>query len=165
MHMPWLWHNPGPLWQWVGIAATVAGTGLSLWAALAAWAALKQARLAADVARRLARIVQIADVLADLQEMETLVARGDLKSTTAKANLMRGRIARFGVRREAYDELSEEERNELLLSQEQLTKIPLIVAGRQQVENKLAAIEIALGEIVQSVSSVAGKRLAANHKD
>ncbi|MBA3313153.1 MAG: hypothetical protein M3552_17055 [Planctomycetota bacterium] len=163
MHMQWLWQNPGPMWQWAGLTATLAGAVSSLAAFVAAWMARGQAKRAYQAAVRLTRVTEITDLTAELLELEILVAHQNIRATTAKANHLRGRIARFLA--DAYDDLSEKEREELSLAREQLGKVPSIAAGRKQSDNKLADISIAIGAVSVSLGLVAGRRAAANRED
>ena len=160
--MGWLWRNPAPVWQWVGIVVTIAGTALSCWAALAAQSARKQAKRAAEAAVRLGRVVQAADLILELKELESLLVRGDLDAVVDKATHVRGRVARF--RSEAYHELPESELGELLLATDQLARIASINAGRQQPANKTAAIRVALSDIALLLNAVAGRRVAADRE-
>lgn len=163
MGMPWLWQNPGPVWQWLGLAGTLAGMLFSIWAVVAARSARVQAKRAFEAATQLARLTQVTDLAAELLELEVLVAHESIPAISAKANHLRGRIARFLT--DAYDDLSENERKELSLAREQLGKVSSIAAGRRQSENKLAGIRSAIGEVSASLGSVAGRRAAANRED
>jgi hypothetical protein len=158
--MKWLWENPGPVWQWVGLAATIAGTALSLWAALAARSARDQAKRAYEAAVSLARLTQAEDLRLDLVELDLLVSYGNIEAAASKAAHFQGRIARFLA--DAYDQLNENERMELALAREQIGKIPSIAAGKMQAENKAARIRIAISAVSNSLGLVAGRRAAAN---
>lgn len=163
MHVQWLWQNPGPVWQWVGLAATLVGAALSLAAFIAAWLARGEAKRAYQAAVRQGRVIEVADLSAELLELQILVAHQNIAAATAKASHLRGRIARF--LEDAYDILSEDEREELSLAREQLGKVPSIAAGRKQSENKLADIGIAIGAVSVSLGLVAGRRAAANREE
>jgi hypothetical protein len=163
MHMQWLWQNPGPVWQWIGLAATLAGSALSLAAVIGAWLARGEAKRAYRAAVRQSRVIEVADLAAGLLELQILVAHQNIPAASAKASHLRGRIARF--LQDAYDDLNEEERGELALAREQLGKVPSIAAGRKQSENKLADINIAISAVSVSLGLVAGRRAAANREE
>ena len=160
--MKWVWLNPEPTWQWAGLAATFAGTLLALWAALAAQSARTQAKRAVEAAVRLGTLFQIADLLAEVGELEIITTREDLELIEWKAGRVHGRIARFS--HDVYDDLNLREREQLTLAREQLVILKTIAAGRKQAVNKLPLIRAAVGEVTVALNAVVGMRTAAIRK-
>ena len=64
--------DPGPWAQWAGIIITCLGTGLSIWAALAAQAATTAAKGAKEAAERFAGIYELQAIQDDLVELIAL---------------------------------------------------------------------------------------------
>ena len=64
--------DPGPWAQWVGIVVTCLGTGLTVWAALAAQTASAAARKAKEAAERSAGIYELQAIQDDLVELISL---------------------------------------------------------------------------------------------
>ncbi len=119
--------------QSLGLAATLLGTvlgaGSLIWAYLAAQRAMgarEAAELAALAATRLGRIAQLGDLIADMQELQPMLARADFPAIAGKANLLRGRVVRFKT--EAYTELADQATESLDLAREQLQIIAKVAA-------------------------------------
>jgi len=114
--------QPIPDWlQWIGLIVGIAGTGLTVWAALNARNARIAAEHAALAARRIGREVQVLEILEGMGELQTLIARGDLELTAMKAGHLNSQIVRFAS--EAYDELEAPEQNCLIVLREQISSI------------------------------------------
>ena len=146
--------------QWLGLAATLFGAGLAAGsfycaklAARRAKAAGDKAELARQAATRLGRIAQLGDLIADMQELQTMLARTDFPAIAGKANLLRGRIVRFKT--EAYNELREEESEKLDLAREQLqTMAEYAATGKASQENKTGRLQIAYGNAYEAMNAV-----------
>jgi len=157
-----------PCWlEFLGFAGTILGTGLAglslLWAILAARRALdasQQAKEAKHAAIRLGRIARLEDLMADMQELETMSAEADFHAVARKADRLRGRVARF--KEEAYTVLTGDERASLDLAREQLKIIQQSALGKAAKENKRARIQKGYGEAYEAVNRVFGvhKRVA-----
>jgi len=78
--------------QVAGFVATVAGAALSAFSFLFAWLAAHRAKAAREAAIELGRIAQIGDIVADMQELQTTVARRNFAAVADKVNLLRGCI-------------------------------------------------------------------------
>jgi len=146
--------------QWLGLIATLAGTvlgGLSFaFAMIAAWrakGAREQARLAKEAAIRLGRIAQLGDLIADMQELQTMLARNDFPGIAGKGNLLRGRIVRFKA--EAYPELTESEKQNLDLARGQLEVIVRVAAiGKARPERRQGDIQLGYGKAHEALNHV-----------
>jgi hypothetical protein len=139
--------------EWFGLLATVAGTGLSLWAALAARGARQQAREAKEAAIRLGRIVQLADLQQEVSDLQAVLARYDFPLLAALSTRLRGRIARFSA--ESYTEVGESATDHLRVARDQIFIIGQVAASsRKTDENRAADIQRALGEITASLGAV-----------
>ena len=148
--------------QWLGLVATLAGTvlgGLSFaFAMIAAWqakGAREQARLAKEAAVRLGRIAQLGDLIADMQELQTMLARNDFPAIAGKANLLRGRVVPF--KHEALMGLDDTERENLDLARAQLESIAKVAAtGKASVKSRAGRIQVGFGRANEALNRVVG---------
>lgn len=140
-------------WQWAGLVATFAGTLFALWAALSAKRAGQRAEEAKDVAFRVGRVLQLSDLIDDLKEIQSMLARAEFQSIAAKASHLRGRVVRFRI--EAYNELGNAERLSLATAREHL-----VIIGQEAVNRRLAdvtrveRIQVAFGNLVDALNRV-----------
>ena len=74
--------------QLIGFVASVLGTLVGVGAFVAAWIAAARAKSARQAAIRLGRIAQLGDLIADMQELQAMLARTDFASIAGKANLL-----------------------------------------------------------------------------
>lgn len=151
--MGWL-DAPMPHWlQWCGLLATFAGTALALWAALSAKGAQQQAREARNAAIRLGRVLQLSDLIDDLKELQSMLARSEFHSIAAKAAYLRGRVVRFAS--EAYNELRGTARAQVDIAREQLRTIAREAVNRRTLdETRVERIQIAFGSALESLNLV-----------
>ncbi|HEX6984629.1 MAG TPA: hypothetical protein VF170_04595 [Planctomycetaceae bacterium] len=164
MAVKWLWEPPGPVWQWVGLAVTFAGTALSLWAVVAARSARDHAKRAAESASRLGRTVRWNDLGADLQELVSTVAAADFGAIAAVASRLRGRIARLSA--ESYDDMSVEDRQRLTAVLGALTSVgDHAISRRGSDQTRLSRIRAAVGEITETLNFVIGGRVVVSVED
>ncbi len=144
--------------QITGFWFTVAGTALALaglvWAIIAAKrakGAREQAGEARDAAIRLGRVTQLGDLIGEMQELQTMLARADFGAVTSKSNQLRGRVVRF--KEEAYTELGEVEMEKLDLAREQLTSVvEFLASSKGQEEFKVAQIQKAYGNANEALN-------------
>ena len=143
-----------PYWaQSVGLAASVLGAGIACVAARRAKGAREQAEMAKQAATRLGRVAQLSDLIADMRELDAMLARADFPAIGMKANLLRGRIARFKT--EAYTELGGQEREDLDLAREQLQAITKVAVGRTfKDETRKARIPLGYGNAYEALNRV-----------
>jgi len=146
--------------QWIGLVATGLGLAVGIGSLAAAWVAAsraKGAREAAESARqaaiRLGRIAKLGDLIGDMQELQTMLARADLHAIAGKANLLRGRIVR--LKSEAYTELMFEERGNLDLARDHLELIVKTATGKARQEHKIGEIQRAYGAANEALNKVA----------
>ena len=162
--------SPSNLAQWIGLVATLVGTGVGVFGLICAWLAARRAkgaREAAEMAERAAtragRIARLADLIDDMQELQVLLAEGNFSAIARKANLLRGRVVRF--KREAYTELSNEEQQDLDSSREQLSIVAKVALGEAKEQNKAKRIQLAYGianESLNRVFAMHGQRPGGN---
>ncbi len=145
--------------QWIGLAATVLGLAVGIGSLVAAWVAAsraKGAREAAESARqaatRLGRIAKLGDLIGDMQELQTMLARADLHAIAGKANLLRGRIVR--LKSEAYTELRFDEQENLDLARGHLAAIVKVATGKASQEHKSAQIHLGYGVANEALNRV-----------
>lgn len=143
-----------PLWlQWLGLVATLVGAAFSMWAALSAKSARKQAVLARQAAISLGRVTQLGDILSDMQELQTLITRGDFDGIAPKATHLRGRIVRF--KEEAYSELSDDVMEHLDAARDQLREIEKASSvGAALPATRKGRIQVAYGHAMEHLNSV-----------
>jgi len=103
--MGWLNNAVPNIWQWIGMFATFLGTGMAVWAALAAKGARRQAQEAKEAALGWGLVLQMTDLLNDVQELQLLVTRKDFEGVAWKSSMLRGRIVR--LKSTAYNRLDE----------------------------------------------------------
>ena len=145
--------NLPPWAQWLGLLATITGALLALWAGLKAKGAREQARAAKEAAVRLGRVAQLGDLIADMRELQEMLARGDLPGVAAKCQHLRGRVVRFKA--EAYTELREEERQNLDLARRHLEEIGEVAAvGRGKESGRIGRIQLAYGKANEALNRV-----------
>ena len=151
--MAWL-SNPVPdLWQWIGLFATILGTGMAFWAALSARSAKQQAMEAKEAAIRVGHVLQLSDLLQDMQELQTMLAREDFDAIGAKTSTLRGRIVRF--KRESYNRLEEEDEKQLDRARDHLESITRTAANSQlKKENRTGRIQLAFAEVTEALNHV-----------
>src|SRR3970040_276424 len=123
--MNWWNHDVPAIWQWWGVFATLLGAVLSLvgvfvsgWAVWNAKGAKQQAQLAREAAIRMGRVTQLSDLIAEMQELQTMLARRDFESIAAKCSHLRGRVVRF--KKESYNLLGQDENADLDMTRDQL---------------------------------------------
>ncbi|OHB68749.1 MAG: hypothetical protein A2V70_01800 [Planctomycetes bacterium RBG_13_63_9] len=146
--------------QTIGLIATVLGVALGtaslVWAYKAAQRAMgarEAAEEASRAATRAGRIAQLSDLIADMQELQTMLARVDFLAIAGKANLLRGRIVRF--KGEGYNELSDEQKENLDLVRAQLEGIAEVaLKSRPMDETKAARIHIGYGIANEALNKV-----------
>jgi hypothetical protein len=146
--------------QWIGFVATVLGLAVGIGSLAWAWVAAsraKGAREAAQSARqaaiRLGRVAQLGDLIADVQELQTMLAREDLTAVSSKANHLRGRIVR--LKSQAYTELRLEEQENLDAARDQLQLIVDKATGKASQEHKIREIQRAYGLANEALNRVA----------
>jgi hypothetical protein len=146
--------------QWLGLAATLVGTGLGaaslVWAIKAAVRA-KSAREMANQARaaavRAGRVAHLSDLIADMQELQAMLARCDFLAIAGKANLLRGRIVRFKA--EAYNELGVEEKENLDLARGHLEGVAKVAAtSTANEESKAGRVQLGYGNANEALNKV-----------
>ena len=151
--MGWLNREIPAFLQWIGLFATIAGTGLALWAALSAKRAKEQATEAKEAAIRLGRILQLSDLINDLHELQTMIARTDFEAIAAKSAHLRGRVVRFKT--EGYNELSDREAADLDLAREQLEIMTIAaVKTRAADRGRIGNIQRALAVANESLNRI-----------
>lgn len=161
MRIEWLWQSPGPIWQWVGLAATLVGVVFSLAAFVAAWLARGQAKRAVEATRRLARAFDAADMIAELERLDAALSRADFHAVVTQANRLRGEIVRFLNEAADIGILSLTERNALLVARSHSATITSVATNtRMKRETKMAQIGVALGELSENLNAVVGRRRA-----
>ncbi len=165
--MVWFWNNPNPIWQWVGLAATFAGTVLSvagivvsLRANRRSSTAKEESRRAYEKATRLSLLTGILEVLLDLRILEISTHLGNVEVVATLARNLLGRVERY--RSDADQELPENDLSDLSTVRELLRSIASVIASRQQDQNKLAKIRQVIGEINALLNAVTGRRTKAN---
>ncbi len=150
-----------PYWgQWLGLATTLVGTAVGIAGLVWAWIAAKraagareQAELARKAATRLGRIAQLGDLIADMHELQTMLARKDFAAIAGKANLLRGRIVRFKA--EAYIELGDEEKEDLDLARKQLeTTAEVAALGKASETHRMGKIQLGYGQANEALNRV-----------
>lgn len=155
-------NTPGPVWQWIGLLATFVGAALSLCAVVAAWLARGQAKRAVHETRRMARIIEAGELVAELQQLESSLSRGDFAAVAAQANKTRGQIVRYLHEAADVNALGSVERDGLLAARTQLIRITEVATNiRMKADNKGTQIRIALGELSESLNIVAGRQRAS----
>ena len=151
--------------QWIGLVGTLLGTALGVGSVVVAWIAAsraKGAREAAESAReaavRLGRIAQLSDLIGDMQELQTMLAREDLAAIAGNANHLRGRIVRLAS--ETYTELVSEgtEKGNLDAAREQLDIIVKAATGDANQEHKIGKIQRGYGEALEAINKVVGRQ-------
>ena len=156
-------HDVPPLGQWLGLVGTFAGTAFALWAALSDKSAKKQAEEAKQAAIRLGRVLQLTDLLADMQELQLMLARMDFQALAAKSSHLRGRIVRFKT--EAYNLLKPEAAESLDLARDQMESISNAATqvGNIRDETRIYRIQVALGHANESLNAVFAIHRAETH--
>lgn len=145
--------NLSPTLQWVGFIATLAGAWLAWWAWWRAKGAHEQARLATEAAICLGRVAQLSDLIADMRELQEMLARGDLPAVAAKCQHLRGRVVRFKA--EAYTELTDVERQNLDLARRHLEEMGDVAAvGRGKETRRIGRIQLAYGKANEALNRV-----------
>lgn len=150
---------PGlPPWaEWAGLIATVVGTLFAFLAAMRAKGARVQANLAKEAAIRLGRIAQIIDMVGDLQELQTMLARQSFGAVADKCARLRGRVVRF--KEEAYNDLSVKEAENLDSAGMQLEIIARVAAeGKDVARKRTESIQRAYRQLEVALNSVSGVR-------
>jgi hypothetical protein len=145
--------------QWLGLIATILGAAFGAASVVSAWIAAgraKGAREAAEGARQAAtragRIAQLGDLIADMQELQAMLARMDFAAIAGKANLLRGRIVRFKA--EGYNDLGEKERENLDLAREQLQIMARVAATSKATDQSRAGrIQLGYGDANEALNS------------
>jgi hypothetical protein len=146
-------------WQWLGLLATFAGTGLAFWAAISARGARQQARAAKEAAIRLGHVVQLGDLIADMQELQQMLARKDFEAIAAKCATLRGRIVRFKA--EMYNLPEMTERAGLDLARDHLEAIGKVALGRASEARRTERIQIAFAYANEALNNL----FAAQHAE
>jgi hypothetical protein len=150
------------LHQLLSYVATVAGAILSLIGMVAAIYAARKAKGAKDAAVdaqrsaiRLGRIAQIGDLIGDMQELESMIAREDFAAISQKCARLTGRIARY--KQEAYTDLSEEGAQHLDEAGAQLESLGKIASvGVGKPENRWGRLRLGYQNANKSLNSVFG---------
>ncbi len=146
--------------QVIALVATLFGAVIGvfslIWAVKAARRA-KGAREAAELAHaaaaRAGRVARLSDLIADMQELQAMLARTDFAAIAGKANLIRGRVARFKT--EVYTELGDEEKLKLNLARSQLESIAKVATiGRARDEHRAGQIQLAYGVAHEALNTV-----------
>jgi len=155
--MAWLNNAVPDFWQWIGLFATFLGTAMAIWAAVSAKGAQRQAKEAKDAAIRTGQLFHVSDLVADMQELQSIINEKNEVLVAAKADMIRGRVGRFleewktSQRPESHGEYM------LGLVRLQLENISKAAVGsRLKPENRWARIQIAFGEANQALQTVAG---------
>lgn len=153
--MDWLEKEVPQLWQWIGLFATLIGSVLALWAAVSATGAKRQATAARDSATRLGYVLQLSDLVLDMQELQTMLARHDYEAVAAKASHLRGRIVRFKT--QAYNSIREDDAQNLDVARDQLEIIGRVASDwRGKPENRPGRIQIAFAAANEALNRVFG---------
>lgn len=140
-------------WQWFGLFATCLGTVMAIWAALSAKGANQQAREAKDAAIKIGSVLQLSDLLLDMQELQTMLAREDFEAIGAKTSTLRGRIVRF--KQESYNRIAAEALEQLDLARDQLQSITQTAANNKlKTENRSGRIQRAFAEVAEALNFV-----------
>lgn len=163
--MGWL-QQAVPNWaQWIGLLATMVGTAFSLWAVINSRGAKKQANLARQAAVRLGQIAQLGDLIAEMQELQVMLARTDFDSIVMKCNHLRGRVVRF--KNEAYNDLSEEQAANLDGARAQLEIMSEVaVSIRATDSSRIGKIQLAYGRAHEALNQVfSGVRVHAEDEE
>ena len=159
--MQWLWQNPEPVWQWVGLIATLVGTALSLAAVVGAWLARGEAKRAVEATQSLVRAFDALDLAHEVEQLEASLAREDFRHVAAQCNRLRGSIVRFVHENSDPRCLSQHERNALLAASSHSTRITEVAMNsRMKPESKTAQIRVAIGELIENLNIVVGTRRA-----
>jgi hypothetical protein len=136
--------------QVIGLVGTLLGAAVGIGSFVWAWISAsraKGAREAAELARqaaiRLGRIAQLGDLIADMQELQTMLARADLAAIAGKAIHLRGRIVR--LKSEGYTELRSEVKGNLDAARDHLTYIMKTATGKASQEHMIQEIQRGYG--------------------
>ena len=161
--MNWLFTDIPPIWQWFGWLATVAGSGLALWAALSAKGAKQQAREAKEAAIRLGRVLELSDLINDLHELQSMISRIDFAAIAAKSSHLRGRVVRFKA--ETYNLLGKGQAADLDAAREQLEEITTVSAsvGKLKDATRIGRIQEAFAVVNECMNRIHGLHFVRAH--
>jgi Spy/CpxP family protein refolding chaperone len=145
--------------QCIGLVATVFGTAFGLGSLIVAWVAASRAKGAHEAAEsarqaavKLGRIAHLGDLIADVQELQTLLARGQFEAIADKANLLRGRIVRF--KKEAYIELGVNEQEDLDSARAQFEVMVKAAMSKTGERRRVAEIQVGYGQANEALNRV-----------
>jgi hypothetical protein len=151
-----LWPNwnfpPVPdYWNWVGLVATCLGALLSAGGFIAAWVSAVRAGRAQESAdqawrgaTRLGRVAQLADINADLQELQRMiVSKSAAPAFRAKCDRLRARVSRFKY--ESHADLLPSEQEDLDLARTHFEQMGASSADPETGKLDYVHIQIGMG--------------------
>ena len=160
--MAWLNNEVPNVWQWIGLFATILGMGMAFWAALSARSAKQQAQEAKEAAIRIGHVLQLSDLLLDMQELQTMLAREDYEAIGAKTSTLRGRIVRF--KRESYNSLGDDVAEQLDRARSHLKKITQAATNSKlKKQTRTERIQVAFAEVTEALNFVAAIQQRSLH--
>ena len=153
--MIWLWQNPPAVWQWVGIAVTCVGTGLSLAAVLFARSAKVAAERAAERAAGFNVLVRLEEVRRDLAKLDQAVADKDCPEVVLISNRLHVAIGRLPVR-PGPDVWGAEGREQTTRILRTITRTAGSAGGRPR-NAQIAQLHGAVGELCETIGEALGR--------